>query len=77
MTAVRRPYLRPARVRDPGHPDAAQDAHVAQPAAGLLDVALQQERQLAVRLPARGHHLAQRRQGGGRPAPPLLGRRRA
>src|SRR6266571_1655646 len=72
-----RPYLRPPRVGDPGHPDSAQDADVAQAAAGLLDVALQEKRQLSVRLPTRGNHLVQRRQGGGGTAPPLFHRRRA
>ena len=40
------------RVGDPGGGDGAQDADVAQPAGGLLEVALEQEGQLAVGLPS-------------------------
>ncbi len=63
---------RAQRVGDPGVRDRPQDAHVAQAAAGLLEVALQQEGELAVGLPAGGRHFAQGGQVTHRRPPPLV-----
>ena len=59
----------------PAEAIAAQHADVAQAAGGLLEVALEQERQLAVGLPAGRGELPQRRAGGG-PRCAATGRRR-
>ena len=63
------------RVGDPGPADAAQDGDVAQPAGGLLEVALEQEGQLAVGGPAGRGELAQLRAAAA-PRCAATGRRR-
>lgn len=78
VAGVEQPQVRGAdggahRVGDAGPADAAQDGQVAQAAGGLLEVALQQERELAVRRPAGGGELLELRQQPYGGAPPLVG----
>jgi hypothetical protein len=68
------PHRRPPRVGDLGVGDAAQHPDVAQPAAGLLDVAVEQEGEFAVMTPAPGGQLAQHGQVGAGPLAPLVQR---
>ena len=67
---LRGPYRRTGTVGHPGVPDPAQYTDVAQPAAGLLQFAFEQEREFPVRRPPLGGQLPQGHQGGGCVAAP-------
>ena len=67
---VRLPYGRARSVRDLSDRERVQRVHVAQPAAGLLEVGLEQERHLAERPSPLAGRLGQLVEPGGRAGPP-------